>query len=146
LNLLGVHHDGMLLLYCTRDEQLRATTTAGQSAPNVTQCRLRSKGPLLVVTHPYTPTLSPGAVQPDPPSILVFLPHSTLHAVLPLRVQPLHQMLPMPRTRWLLLSNERQKRKSGCVTVSLHCRLHGAHIFPAPRSIAEQGPDHQNPN
>jgi hypothetical protein len=58
--------------------------------------------------------------------------------VLPLRVQPHHQM---PRTRWLLLSNERQKRKSGCVTASLHCRLHGAHIFTAPRSIAEQTPE-----
>lgn len=32
-------------------------------------------------------------------------------------------MLQIPRTRWLLLSNERQKRKSGCVIASFYCRL-----------------------
>jgi hypothetical protein len=72
--------------YGTRDEQSEGkrdgrvhTTWPIESI----ECHLLLQRPLLLaVPHPYPLPLSTGALQLALPSILVFLPHSILHAVL----------------------------------------------------------------
>ena len=99
------------------------------TGPRSVECHLlpqRSRVPrLLAVPRLYPPILilptSQRALQLALQLILVFLPRSTLHGVRPLRAQRLHQPAKMPQRYYLLLSNERQKRKSGCVVASLHC-------------------------
>ena len=47
----------------------------------------------------------------------------------------------MPQTHWLLLSNGRLKKKSRCVTTSLHCRLHGTVLIYSQLLVQVQNKD-----
>lgn len=138
-----------------RGGQSEGTSNTTQSNPASLGCHLPQRSPvprLLAVLRPYPriiiPRTLPRALQPALQSILVFLHRSILRGVPPLRVQHLHQSAKMLRRFWLLLSNERQRRKSGCVVASIHCHLHCAQVlvFVATRSVAEQGTDYHNPH
>jgi hypothetical protein len=107
--------------------------------------------PLLVVHRLPLPILSllppsQEAQQLALQSIHVLLPPSTLHAVRPLGLHHLHLSAQMLLRYLQLLSNERQKKKNGCVTVDPSLLHSIPQLVAASRTAAEQGPHHHDPN